>query len=273
MKIHLERLTGVGLRGNMKTLEIIIGKDKLKECYTSDSDNIRDFIKSELSEYLPQEKIEQLEKSIIEEGSIEYYKKEKSRSIISSRSIVEELCSNVNEKRKNKPVDLAEALSSYVVLGVDESKNIKSFDNLYNVSQSMLKEMEIIIGRENIQEYYDNGKIEDLRYFFEQNLSKEEYVELQTGKNSHKLLMKLCKNIGQENLADVLKNVEENNNVYLDFNYDEGNLICNYSHNGFSLHKHPIKREQLLQMDYETLKVYLDERAIEERNKSNEIRY
>ena len=276
MKKNLEIHIGVSLRGNMKTIEIIIGKEKLEEYYNADANNIGNFIKSELSEYLTQEKIEQLENSIIKEGSIEYYKKDEKSQEISSRSVVEELCSNVKEKRKNQQVDLAEALSSYVVLEVDDSRNYESFENLYNVSKFMLKEMEIIIGRENIQEYYNNGKLEDLRKLITQNLSKEEYKKLQTGENSHELLMKLCRNMGQENLADVLENInkiEPGCGEELDLFYRENELLCSYDNNGLSLSKYSIDREQLLQMDYASFRKFLGERAVEQEKKNEEIRF
>lgn len=108
----------------MQLIETIIGKEKLEEYYNTDANNIANFINGELSEYLPEERLEQLENSISRIASIEYYKKNEDSYQISILDIELELCGNVYEKNKEKPLDIAKVLASYDVLSLDFFRNL-----------------------------------------------------------------------------------------------------------------------------------------------------
>ena len=93
----------------IKTIELMVGKEKLEEYYSSDSKDIIKYIENELCDY-SQEKIEQFFKSISEEASIVYYEKEEVIKLF--------------EEAKKKEIKFYKILNDYI-------ENGEEFINLY----------------------------------------------------------------------------------------------------------------------------------------------
>ena len=157
-----------------------------------------------------------------------------------------------------------------------------------NIQSDIFDKLVFIIGEEKIQQYNENDDIEGLRNLLIKNLSQKEYDELENiaegiyrnkdddYRNSIELLEKLCKNMGQENLVDYIRLINgkryyDKEDRFFSLDYRDKELICYYDNYDITLKEYKLDREKLLKMDPDSLCNYLNEIALNEKEKE-EIR-
>ena len=100
--------------------------------------------------------------------------------------------------------------------------------NSEGVLNIVMKELEIIIGKDRLKSYYETNNINGVNDELDKYLSKKEHDELNNiiekniknessfeemikdEKKAEEILVNLSKNMNQENLADILYNINEN---------------------------------------------------------------